>query len=299
MRGFLLYNGPKDNIEINLLLQEAKRESIELSIVNPREISIISSNHEKNLLINGEKNPLPDFVFSAFANDFIYQNQALVKQLETMGVLCVNTIGAMLTSQDKLLTNQLLAETGIPVPKTMLLSSMTTVEIVESQFTYPVVLKALKGQKGSGVLLLHNRNELKNILQLHKIDTLNDEFILQEMIETSKGRDIRVMTFNYKAKCCVIRQAKSKEEFKSNFSLGGTTTPVELTPQIIEIAEKSAKKLGIFLAGIDLLFTDDGFMVCEANSMPGFRPSKGEIDWKVDVPATIFKSIKDALRSKK
>ena len=36
------------------------------------------------------------------------------------------------------------------------------------------------------------------------------------------------------------------------------------------IALETAKVLGLDIAGVDLLFTENGYVVCEANSNPGF-----------------------------
>jgi len=33
----------------------------------------------------------------------------------------------------------------------------------------------------------------------------------------------------------------------------------------------AAEALGLDVAGVDLLFTDDGYTVCECNSAPGFE----------------------------
>jgi gamma-F420-2:alpha-L-glutamate ligase len=37
------------------------------------------------------------------------------------------------------------------------------------------------------------------------------------------------------------------------------------------IALETAKIMGLDIAGIDLLFTEEGYVVCEANSNPGFN----------------------------
>jgi len=295
MKGFILYNGPKNNIEVSLLIKEAKNQSIELSVVNPREISIITGNDISYIRINGKKETTPDFVLAGFVNDFIYSNFAALQQLEEMGVFCVNTSRAILTTEDKILTSQKLVKAGLTTPKSMLISPATTVEIIEEEFTYPIVLKTTHGGKGSEVFLIKDKSEMKNISQLIKTGTIKKEVLLQEMIETSKGRDVRVMVIGKKAVCCMLRKSMKADEFRANFSLGGTTAPCKLTEEMIEMSNKTAEILNLFVGGIDLLFTDEGFTICEANSVPGFYlPNQGN-PWGMDIPKSIITAINNEL----
>ena len=74
--------------------------------------------------------------------------------------------------------------------------------------------------------------------------------------------------------------------FKANYSTGGTVQ--EFIPDEIakELAIKTAEVLNIQVAGIDLLFTDDGYTICEANTFPGFKGLEQASG--VNVPKTIF-----------
>jgi glutathione synthase/RimK-type ligase-like ATP-grasp enzyme len=67
-----------------------------------------------------------------------------------------------------------------------------------------------------------------------------------------------------------MKRTAPKNDFRANISNGGTGEKYEVTPEIEEIAIDTADVLGLDIAGIDLLFTKEGFVVCEANSNPGF-----------------------------
>jgi gamma-F420-2:alpha-L-glutamate ligase len=68
----------------------------------------------------------------------------------------------------------------------------------------------------------------------------------------------------------MIRTA-SDGNFKANYSRGGTIQRFEITPEIEWLVLEIARKLDLDIAGIDLLFDDDGYKICEVNSSPGFE----------------------------
>jgi len=157
-----------------------------------------------------------------------------------------------------------------------------------------LVLKVIGGSKGDGVVLVDTPEHLENLLQIANAGEIQEELILQEMITSSKGRDLRVVIANGKAISCAQR-ISAKGGFKSNYSAGGSISSYTLDKKIIEIAEKTAEILGLFVGGIDLLFSDNGFVVCEANSIPGFYIPEVENLWGIDVPYTVLESIKNEL----
>jgi ribosomal protein S6--L-glutamate ligase len=70
------------------------------------------------------------------------------------------------------------------------------------------------------------------------------------------------------------RQAK-EGEFRSNLHRGGTATVIQLTSEERATAIKAAKKLGLGIAGVDLLQSSRGPLVMEVNSSPGLEGIEG------------------------
>jgi RimK family alpha-L-glutamate ligase len=93
--------------------------------------------------------------------------------------------------------------------------------------------------------------------------------ILQEFIEKSRGTDLRAFVLGGRVIGCM--QRTSETSFKANFSKGAKVEPYALTPEIEWLATESARLANLDIAGIDLLFDDDGYKICEANSSPGFK----------------------------
>ena len=70
------------------------------------------------------------------------------------------------------------------------------------------------------------------------------------------------------------RQAK-EGEFRSNLHRGGSATVIALSDEERATAIKAAKKLGLAIAGVDLLQSERGPLVMEVNSSPGLEGIEG------------------------
>jgi len=67
-----------------------------------------------------------------------------------------------------------------------------------------------------------------------------------------------------------MRQSRGGD-FRSNIHLKGVGAGIDLSEEYREVAIKSAKALGLDVAGVDMLESRDGPMVLEVNYSPGFR----------------------------
>ncbi|MDD4498647.1 MAG: RimK family alpha-L-glutamate ligase, partial [Methanosarcinaceae archaeon] len=195
---------------------------------------------------------------------------AVIRHMERLGVHVVNSSQSIETVKDKLYSQQILAERNVPFPKTMLAKYQVDVNLVEKQLGFPVILKTLSGSQGSGVFLSETASSFRDLLELIQATKSNVNIILQEFIESSRGRDLRVLIIGGRAVACMER-ISTDESFKANFSRGGEVHKFEMTPEIEWLATETAQIFGLDIAGIDLLFDGEHFKVCEANSSPGFE----------------------------
>ena len=60
-------------------------------------------------------------------------------------------------------------------------------------------------------------------------------------------------------------------EFRSNLHRGGTATLVKITPGERATAVRSARIMGLNVAGVDILRSNHGPVVMEVNSSPGLE----------------------------
>jgi ribosomal protein S6--L-glutamate ligase len=81
------------------------------------------------------------------------------------------------------------------------------------------------------------------------------------------------------------RQARDGE-FRSNLHRGGIATVVKLNRQEKHAAVLAAKKMGLAVAGVDMLPSSRGPLIIEVNSSPGLEGI--ETATKVDIAGKIY-----------
>ncbi|QEN05444.1 RimK family alpha-L-glutamate ligase [Thiospirochaeta perfilievii] len=276
MLGWILYRVNDTEIkpemyEINKLVQAAKEENIEIRVLEPEQIDLVVTREDrKSILVDGKPTALPDFVLPRMGAGTTYFALAVIRHLERLGVRCFNTSTHIDMVKDKLFTQQILAENNIPVPKTMLVKFPVDSDLVEKTIGFPVVIKTLSGSQGKGVFLSEKRKNFEDLMQLIEVTNSKVNVIIQEFMQDSYGRDLRVFTLGGRAIACMERTS-ANEDFKANYSAGGSVKSHPITPEIEWLATEASRLLGLDIAGVDLLFDGDHFRICEVNSSPGFE----------------------------
>ena len=143
---------------------------------------------------------------------------AVIRHMERLGVKSFNSSESIETVKDKLFFPPNSGGEKPSIPKTMLVKFPVNVELVEKRLGFPVVVKTLYGSQGSGVFLCESKKQLMDLIQLVEVTKGSANIILQEFIESSKGRDLRVFTIGGRAIACVERNAP-EGEFKAIFHL--------------------------------------------------------------------------------
>src|SRR5438105_1757681 len=81
----------------------------------------------------------------------------------------------------------------------------------------------------------------------------------------SRGRDVRALVVGERVVGAMRREAR-KGEFRSNLHRGGFGSAVQLPHEYAEAAVRAARVLGLDVAGVYLLESDQGPTVLELNS---------------------------------
>lgn len=200
---------------------------------------------------------------------YLDKDRYISEMLEKTGLRLFNSHEAIANCDDKMVTYLKLANCGIrlvdTVPAPLCYDadkspSESAIAEIERRFGYPVVAKECFGSLGKGVHLCRNRAELARIAEKLKLRP----HLFQRFVSESRGRDVRVITVGGKCVASMLRE--SDGDFRSNLELGGKGAIFEPTREIREQAERASEILGLDYAGIDFLFGDSGFLVCEVNS---------------------------------
>ena len=253
------------------LVEEFKNHNIDVRIIDPNEIDIfVNKENRQSILVNGESLPLPKFVFPRTGSGTSYYIKAVIRHFERMGVVVINSSEAIDNVKDKLYSHQILAQSNLDIPKTMLLKHPIDIDFVEKHIGFPAIVKTISGSYGRGVFLAETKKQFKQLLSLAELTKKSYNIIIQEFIKDTWGKDLRVLVVNDRVVGCMMRQA-TDDDFRANLTRGGEGIPYEVNEQIEWLSSESAKALELDIAGVDLLFSGDGYKICEVNSNPGFE----------------------------
>ena len=209
----------------------------------------------------------PDFAI--FWDKDIY----FAKRLEQNGVRLFNTANAVELCDNKILMYQELAKHSIRIPRTFIApktfeglgyTDLAFLDNAVKEVGWPIVIKEAYGSFGEQVYLAKNKGEAIDIIK----QIGYKDFLMQEFIASSKGRDIRINIVGDQAVASMLRE--NKNDFRSNISSGGNGTKYEPNQEFVDLAIKASKALGLSFAGVDVMFGEDGPIICEVNSNPQF-----------------------------
>ena len=262
MKGWLVVNTFMDNAKFKnlyeLLSDAFKKRDVSLEIKTAEDISL-----EVNKPIENK----PDFAI--FWDKDIY----LAKRLEQNGIRLFNNSVAVELCDNKILMYQELAKNNVPIPRTFIApktfeglgyNKLSFLDKVIEEIGFPIVIKEAYGSFGEQVYLASDKESAKSIIERIGYK----DFLMQEFVASSKGRDIRINVVGDKAIASMLRE--NKNDFRSNISSGGNGINYEPKQEYIDLAIKAAKALGLSFAGVDVMFGEDGPIICEVNSNPQF-----------------------------
>ena len=272
MSGWILYKKDiEESYEIQRLVEEFEKQDISIRVVNPQDVDIfVDRDDRKSIRVSGKLRKLPDFVLPRTGSGTTYFIKAIIRHLERIGVILINGSNSIDAVKDKLYTQQILGQSNLPVPKTLLVKHPIDVEFVESNIGYPAIIKTLSGSFGAGVFMAETRKQLKQLIKMAEITNENYDIIIQEYIKDSYGKDLRVFVLNGKVVGCMMRQS-TDDDFRANITRGGEGIPYQITEEIEWLGGECSRLLNLDIAGVDLLFNKDGYSICEVNSSPGFE----------------------------
>lgn len=194
------------------------------------------------------------------------------RNLELCGLPVFNPSECIRVCDDKSLTHLALAGAGIPMPRTvscpqtfegMGYGDAGFLDDVVGTLGFPMVVKDCFGSFGQQVHLVDDMVSLRALLHDHR------PRILQEYIDCG-STDIRVEVVGGEVVASVLRTGPPGD-FRSNCTIGGRMHVHDATEEESELAISACGCVGADFAGVDIIATDDGPVVCEVNSNAHIR----------------------------
>lgn len=216
----------------------------------------------------------------AFDVGFVYPSRLMEGAVVAtqLSVPWVNGRRAVVTSRNKAGVLAALADAGVPVPETTLISNPVDKETVleaAATLSFPVVVKPNSATRGVGVTKAPDVDSLLGVTDylnlVHDYRATGDKsYLLQEYLP--EARDYRAMVVDGECVGGVRRElpadARDAGRWKHNVHRGATARGVELGTQARALAERVAAVLDIDYLGVDLLESGDRLVVSETNARP-------------------------------
>jgi ribosomal protein S6--L-glutamate ligase len=269
------------------LVEAGEKRGHEMLVLDHLKCVLVIEKNRPHIYYRGEEVTGVDAVIPRIGASVTFYGAAVVRQFEMMKIFTAVESQALVRSRDKLRSLQILARGGIGMPKTAFASYSKNIDnVLEQVGGAPVVIKLLEGTQGIGVILADTHKSAKSVIEAFM--DLNANILVQEFIKEANGADVRAFVVDGKVVGAMKRQGV-EGEFRSNLHRGGTAQLIQLTPEEKSTAIKSAKKLGLSIAGVDMLQSKRGPVVMEVNSSPGLEGIEGAT--KEDIAGKIIEYV--------
>ena len=203
---------------------------------------------------------------------------------------------AFTIAHDKLLTQLVLQQNGIPTPKAFLSATPEAAKKILKNVNYPIIMKFPHGTQGKGVMFADSFASASSMLDA--LIALKQPFLIQEYVETG-GTDIRAIVVGGKVVASMRRTAELGEK-RANIHIGGKGEACTLDAHAKKIAVKAAEIIGAEICAVDILESVKGPLVIELNISPGLQgiTKATKVDIAAKIARFLYKKTKESSEKK-
>lgn len=251
------------------LVEAARQRGCTVRILDPLRCALKVAPGAFEVRYRGKTLPKIDAVIPRIGHSVTFHGTAVLRHFELMGVATPSTSEAILSARDKLRCHQILAAEGIDLPVTAFGDSPDdTPVLIDLVGPAPHVVKLNEGTQGSGVVLARDEAASRSVIEAFR--GLYASFLVQEFVAEAKGIDLRCFVVGNEVVAAMQRRA-APGDFRANLHRGGKATLVSLSADEQAVAVRAAQRLGLGVAGVDLLRSRRGPLLLEVNSSPGLE----------------------------
>lgn len=258
LKGYLIekYNNMANAYTCNRLVEEAVKQEMDLQILGIQD-SLVMEGQIVNNKIQLEKR---DFVINR------YKWGNIKDEINALAKRSYNSLPEYNLYINKYEQVKRLRSNEFLIPKYILATSLSPFEQIADILGLPFVAKGLESSMGEEIFLIEKEEDMQSLgLRYGK----EKEWLCEEFIHTSFGRDMRFYSIRGEVAACMERI--SANDFRANVALGADVKPYGITPAIRQIAKDIYEETGLDFLGIDLLFGKEKLYFCEINVMPGIK----------------------------
>lgn len=271
------------------LREAAKLRGHDVKVLNTLKFSISLEQESPELFFRGRRLSTYDAVIPRIGASVTNFGVAVVRQFQQMGVFCANSANGIMNSRDKLRCLQALSKYDLGMAPTAFVRDRKDIlPAIQRVGGAPVIIKLLEGTQGVGVILAENQKVAEAIIET--LHGARQNVLIQKFVAESKGKDIRAFVVGDRV-VAAMRRVAHGTEFRANLHRGGTAEAVDLDSSYERTAIRAAQILGLRVAGVDMLESQEGPQIIEVNSSPGLEGI--ETVTGIDVAGSIIEYVQD------
>ncbi|MFD2177463.1 ATP-grasp domain-containing protein [Veronia pacifica] len=203
--------------------------------------------------------------------------QRYLYQMVSQVTPTINNFDSFAIAEDKFQTSHLLTLHGVRTPDYRLCGRDDEDGLKQAlnDFGGRMIYKPIDGWGGSGIVKIEGHESLKTVLPF--ISQTDLRYFYLEKFVNYDNTDFRVDIVDGKFVGCYGRKAP-RGEWKTNITSGGSVFVREPDQEVIELAVKAAKILGLEVAGVDIIYDREReeYVVLEVNTIPAFATPEQE-----------------------
>ena len=196
----------------------------------------------------------------------------LAHYLEQRGARVVNSWASSVACQNRLLMSERMEQAGLPWPRTQYYLSLAQLlhdSDALATLVFPLIIKSRYNHRGDLV------GKIASLAELQAFSPAwgQESIVLQEFM-ANDGWDIKLWAVEEQVFAARRRTPLAPGASKQNIPL----TADELPATWVQLATEVGRTFNLRIYGVDLLLTEQGPVIVDVNSFPGFQGAPGADD---------------------
>jgi len=254
------------------IVEAARARGHVARVVDPMQVEMRLGKDGPEIFHRGRGFPGTDVVVPRIAPSVSQYGLAVVNHLQLLGLPVLNGAPAIGLARNKMRVLQLLSASGVKVPRTVVASEPSGLrDMVRHVGGLPVLVKLLRGNEKTGVIVCETRQALESALEA--ILRLGQNTMVQQYLKGSRGGDLRVFVVGGRA-VAALRRRPRVGRLSRNLGEGARFEGVRLEGESEQAAVAAARVVGLEVCAVDMLDAPGGPRVFEVHSSPGIREAE-------------------------
>ena len=254
------------------IVEAARARGHVARVVDPLQVEMRLGKDGPEIFHRGRPFPATDVVVPRIASSTSQYGLAVVNQLQLRGLPVMNVAAAIGLARNKMRVLQLLSASGVMVPRTVMASDPSGLrDMVRHVGGLPVLVKVLRGNERSGVIVCETRQALESALEA--IQRLGQNTVVQQYLRAGKGGDLRVLVVGGRA-VAALRRRPRVGRLTRTLGQGARFEAARLGGEAERAAVAAARVVGLEVCAVDMLDAPGGPRVFEVHGSPGIREAE-------------------------